>query len=182
MDGSYIYVGVQNNLVINVYCLNLEDRRYESSYTFFVPCNLRYRQIQESNPFKTWMEIVLLKIQYPLKFFLSFEFDFTHKIVIVWDVTPRYCFYLILSQVSELCIYRGSAANYGGITHGSAFSLSTSFFLFYLFPYPHHIHIHEWLLLSSEFLLFLRKGWAGSSWYWCLVHDWNNSREEQHWI
>ena len=72
LDGPYIYVGAQNNLVINVYCLNLEDGTYESFYTLYVPCYLRYRWIQESNPFKTWMEIVLLKIQILSTEILSF--------------------------------------------------------------------------------------------------------------
>ncbi|KAK7833691.1 denn domain and wd repeat-containing protein scd1 [Quercus suber] len=40
---SFTLTKAENNLVINVYCLNLEAGTYESSYTFYVPCYLRYR-------------------------------------------------------------------------------------------------------------------------------------------
>lgn len=39
-------------------------------------------------------------------------------------------------------------------------------------------HPQQKLILFIAYL----KGWAWASWHWCLVHDWDNCGEKQHWV
>jgi hypothetical protein len=86
-----------------------------------LPRHLSYRWNQETNPLKILMEIVLLKVQILFTENLSF-------------LIHLYCSYPMLFQVGELCISRDSAANCGGITHGSVFCF---IYLFLLSPFFH---------------------------------------------
>ena len=45
-----------------------------------------------------------------------------------------------------------------------------------------HMYVHLYSWTCCFLILCHHEGWAGTSRYWYLVHDRNNSREKQYWI